>query len=227
MIKKPVLKNKEIHRIGDKVLNAVRMQDEEIDRIVDAPHLFDRVRAGIAAEVPSTEPVASGWAFPYMLRAAFGALLLAAVGFGVIAVTRQYLAGPTLASIFENQINDIAIDEKVIEIPIVPDIETSPVPLQRASVRMSRRPSRKAVDRVKPVVEPKEREMGEFQALTYAGEFQEPGEGGRIVRVELSPASLFAMGIDVPVENSTDKVRADLLISADGVMTGVRLEKKN
>jgi hypothetical protein len=35
------------------------------------------------------------------------------------------------------------------------------------------------------------------------------------------------MGIDVPVENSAEKVRADLLISADGVMTGVRLEKKN
>jgi hypothetical protein len=45
--------------------------------------------------------------------------------------------------------------------------------------------------------------------------------------VELSPASLFAMGIDVQLENSTEKIPADLFIRADGVMTGVRFEKKN
>jgi hypothetical protein len=63
--------------------------------------------------------------------------------------------------------------------------------------------------------------VGEFQSVTYAGDHNEEGE--QIGRVELPRASLYAMGIDVPVENDTVNIKADLLIGADGVMRAVRV----
>jgi hypothetical protein len=225
-MKKKGAKNYEIKGIGDKVLNAVRLPDEEIDRIAGAPYLFDRVRAGIAEQTAVETPDPSpGWTFRYAFGAVFAVLVLAA-GFGMIDVARQYLAAPDLASGVEVITPDAALDEDLADLPYVPETEATPAVFHRASKPRKREISRKPDD-IKTARARNEREMGEFQALTYAGETGEPGEGGRIVRVELSPASLFAMGIDVPVENSAEKVRADLLISADGVMTGVRLEKKN
>ena len=68
-------------------------------------------------------------------------------------------------------------------------------------------------------------EMGEFYPLTYIGGPDETEDGGQIVRVELPRSSLFAMGIDVPVENIAPKIKTDLLITADGMMRAVRFVK--
>jgi hypothetical protein len=65
-------------------------------------------------------------------------------------------------------------------------------------------------------------EVSEFYAVTYTGD-AEDDDNDQIVRVELPRSSLFAMGINVPVENEVVKVKADLLIGSDGVMKAVRL----
>lgn len=232
MMKKHVFKNNEIYRIGDKVLKSVRLPDEEIDRIIAAPHLVDRLRAAMGSGQTVTDQAVTskGWPLRYTLLrqnawAAGAIVLVLAVAIGSIFIARQNHVGSDLAGIVQPaeipQITPGVID--------IPEIEVTPDDVRK--VRGPRRSETARVVKVRPQVKAvkqvKEIEMGEFQALTYAGEREEPGEGERIVRVELSPASLFAMGVDIEVENDGGKVKADLLIGADGVMKGVRVEKRN
>lgn len=65
----------------------------------------------------------------------------------------------------------------------------------------------------------------EFYALSYAGDPNETERGGRIVRVDIPRATLFAMGFDLPLENESETVRADLLVGSDGVTRAVRVVK--
>ncbi len=62
---------------------------------------------------------------------------------------------------------------------------------------------------------------GEFYALTYAGNPGEAGEDLRIIRAELSRASLFALGVNLPIENESEKIKTDLLVGADGVVKAI------
>lgn len=61
----------------------------------------------------------------------------------------------------------------------------------------------------------------EFYPVTYVGD-GESTRGGRVVRVDLPRSSLFAMGVNVPLENESPTVKADLLIGPDGVTRAIR-----
>lgn len=222
-MKNEALQKREIERTGDKVLGAVRLTDEEIDRITASPLIFDRIREGL----PAREPVrSSGWTFGFAPKLAFALVLLAAIGLGAIGISRQFLSASDIASI----ISDVPETKIPKPVAIIPEHETNIEPSidPQLPYRRARREVKtaRATAAVQKARQPKELQMGEFQALTYTGT-EEPDEGGRIVRVKLSPASLFAMGVDVPIENENDRITADLLIGADGVMKSVRLEKKN
>lgn len=222
-MKNEALQKKEIERTGDKVLGAIRLTDEEIDRITASPLLFERIREGLPARGPVRS---SGWTFGFAPRLVFATVLLAAVGLGSIGIARQFLNAPDLASVI-GKIPEMEISQPVAVFP-EDDTNTEPPINDQMIARHARQILRTTKMRpaAQKVRQPKELQMGEFQALTYTGT-EEPDEGGRIVRVKLSPASLFAMGVDVPIENENDRITADLLIGADGVMKSVRLEKKN
>jgi hypothetical protein len=231
-MKKHVLKNKEIYRIGDKVLKSVRLPDEEIDRIVAAPHLVDRLRAAMESGQAVTDQAGTskGWPLRYTLRrqnawAAIAVVLVLTAAIGWVVFEKQNYIADELAGVVQPP-NVPQITAGVIDIPEI-EVRTDEVRKVREPRRSETARSARTRSQVKTVRQVKEIEMGEFQALTYAGEREEPGEGGRIVRVELSPAALFAMGVDIAVENESGKVKADLLIGADGVMKGVRVEKRN
>jgi hypothetical protein len=66
-------------------------------------------------------------------------------------------------------------------------------------------------------------EPAEFVSLGLRSTAEQASGGGRVVRVDLPAASLFAMGIDVPIENGAESVRADLIIGPDGVTRAVKL----
>ena len=63
----------------------------------------------------------------------------------------------------------------------------------------------------------------EFYAISYSGDPAETDAGGRIVRVEMQRSSLFALGVNVPLENDAGPVKADLLIGRDGVTRAIRV----
>ena len=66
-------------------------------------------------------------------------------------------------------------------------------------------------------------DVPEFYPVTYAGDNGELARGGRVIRVDVSRATLFAMGINVPLENESPTVKADLVIGPDGVTRAIRL----
>jgi len=65
--------------------------------------------------------------------------------------------------------------------------------------------------------------QADFYALSYTGDPAETDAGGRIVRVEMPRSSLFALGINLPLENDDGPIKADLLIGRDGSTKGIRL----
>ncbi|HEX2639339.1 MAG TPA: hypothetical protein VHL50_02155, partial [Pyrinomonadaceae bacterium] len=96
------------------------------------------------------------------------------------------------------------------------------VDLERQSARHHRRSSRLHTQQ-RPARTNLE-DVGEFQAITYAGDASEMDDAGQIVRVELPRSSLYALGVDLPIENqAAAKIKADLLIGDDGVMRAVRV----
>jgi len=62
----------------------------------------------------------------------------------------------------------------------------------------------------------------DFYPVSYSGDPDEMG-GGRIIRVELPRSTLFAMGVNIPLENDSPTIKADLLVGRDGVTRAVRV----
>lgn len=228
------LKKKEIYGIGDKVLSAARLPDEEIESIVNAPHLFRRIRAAAEAEKAGSGYVRASF-FVFLRRnalAGMAAILLVGGGIWAVNVGRQYYERAFAAT----DVPEPKIPGMTPQVnPTVPEAVASdiiPAGLDRAVAPKHNREIARNVKKPSKATptapQTKEVEMGEFQALSYAGGPDEMIEqGGKIVRVELSRASLYAMGVDVPLENESGKLKADLLIGFDGVMKGVRVEKRD
>jgi hypothetical protein len=64
---------------------------------------------------------------------------------------------------------------------------------------------------------------GEFYAVSYAGDPSETERGGRIIRVDMPRSALFAMGVNIPLENDAEVIKADLLVGNDGVTRAIRV----
>ena len=60
-----------------------------------------------------------------------------------------------------------------------------------------------------------------FLPVNYADGL--PPRMGSIVRVELPRSALVALGLTVPLENSSPTVKAELLLGSDGVTRGIRI----
>ena len=86
---------------------------------------------------------------------------------------------------------------------------------------VDRKPVTSGVRRRVPMV--KTQPTMEFIPLVYTGDPNESINGGRVIRVEMSRASLFAMGVNIPIENGTELVKADLLVGQDGVPRAIRM----
>lgn len=74
----------------------------------------------------------------------------------------------------------------------------------------------------KPVPAERSEQDGKFYGLSYGGDPRE--SGSRIIRVDMSRSSLLALGVNIPLENDNGDgtVKADLLVSRDGVTRAIR-----
>jgi hypothetical protein len=61
-----------------------------------------------------------------------------------------------------------------------------------------------------------------FYSLAVGRNWEESGEDLQIVRAEISRSELFALGINLSVENESAKVKTDLLVGADGLARAFR-----
>lgn len=214
-------KNEALDRTGSELLEASMLTSDEIEKIVTVPHLFDPVRAAIRSERKIERPV-SVWRKPAM---AFAAVTVFVIGaFGLMSFAKQYYVSSDAVLNAQNRVEPIVIPQpvQIIE-PRIEYYGTQNPTVVKTVARQSNK-SKSAVVRTVKKELPNRRieEVSDFYAVTYTGDTDE-SDDDQIVRVELPRSSLFAMGINVPVENEVFKVKADLLIGSDGVMKAVRL----
>lgn len=224
-MQKKDLNDIELKRIAGVLVRSASVSESEIGKIACDPAMFDKVRARIKAG--ETRTTASLTSFSFIRRnaaAVSGVLLIsiAAISFGL-------LRGKTTETAKVTPIEkSVEISRPVINRFPAPDnaVEPGSMPAedriapQRASMttRVEPRP------RVRKV-SPAGHSGGEFYAVSYAGDPTETERGGRIIRVDMSRSALFAMGVDIPLENEAEVVKADLLVGNDGVTRAIRVVK--
>ena len=213
------IKNSELDAIGAKLIKTGQLSSDELDRIVSAPKLFDGVRARIAA---GDEKHASpgNWFIWKPVAAAMAAVAVMIISFGYVG--------------FFNGSNTVAVTI-TRDLPPVLKVgkdtakrEVEPVVTYPTRSEASRPKVTKAVHRgnIRPV-QPKLRPApitseGEFYALSFAGNMEDAVRDGHIVRVDIPRSSLFALGVDLPLENDSKFIKTDLLVGTDGVPRAIR-----
>ena len=218
------LNDKELDRIAGMVVRSASVRESELENIIGNPALFEKVRARISAG--PTRPSAAFVVLGFIRRnaaAVSGVLLIsiAAIAFGVLR-TKSPETGPVARTT-----------------PITTEREkqsytTFSEPDQMVETRSARgversRPQRIPVERISPQRISPQRTSGtvdhggEFYAVSYAGDPSETERGGRIIRVDMPRSALFAMGVNIPLENDAEVIKADLLVGNDGVTRAIRV----
>ena len=222
--------NESVDEIGKKLLKAIRAEEQNIDGVVAAEDLFDPVRTAIRAGrrdiTGSSHFVWPGFGVRHW-QLAFASIAAIALGvFGVLYIVRQAAPSPEIA-------HETDQPSPFIETRSPLEIKPGETPALAEPARVTREGVHQTLASATRRVLKRQRhtqieQVGEFQALTYTGDPAVSDNTGQIVRVELPRSSLFAMGVDVPVENqTTSRVKADLLIGDDGVMKAVRIVSRS
>ena len=215
----------ELDRIGKTLLSRDAISEADIENIVSSPFLYSTVRNRMMSEAMET-------------RSGFGlARYLVFAGSSMAVVFSVFIA----VAFFRSEQKPVAVVEqpKMINITSYPNPDSiaaeskEPLPIDPLveKVNTKRRLSQQSqtIDFRKPQVRSQRPQPAApevvFVPVTYTGDLSETVRGGRVVRVEMSRASLFAMGFNVPLENGSETVKADLLIGPDGVTRGVRLAR--
>ncbi|HEV7643180.1 MAG TPA: hypothetical protein VGO50_04490 [Pyrinomonadaceae bacterium] len=242
-MKKHELQDERLDEAGRKLLEIGRIQDSELERIISAPHLFSAIKTRVKAE--EAKPAARfDWrtVFSFLAQpnaaAAFAALLIAVFAFGGFYLYSRQAAPPTGVA---TNISQPKKPEHVVQASLPGDSGPSQAVADDADDETPAQP-KTAIYRPAYKTEPSTARVsyrkkagareavhyesdGEFYPLTFTGGSNEIAPGAQIVRVELPRSSLFSMGVDLPDDNRTGTVKADLLISSDGVARGFRLVK--
>ncbi len=245
MMNKRNLQNKELDHIGRKLLDAAKVRSEEIEQIVGSPMLFDAVKARIETERRNgnLKNVSGGWANLQIWnwqRASAMALPLFIVGVISLIVfskfkpqqqTEQAAAPEIKSKIAQIEVpitTQIPIDSLAIAKTKNPVVESPKIAKQVFINKISKlRKSNVQTPNQQRRFQPNQNESaGEFYALAFAGNPGENGEELQIVRAELSRSSLFALGVNLPIENESEKIKTDLLVGADGVARAIRFVNK-
>lgn len=217
-------KYERLDALGQALLKASSISGNEIERIVEAPGLFDLLHARIAGEAgerTSQKRGSSGWWNWQMRLAACGILaivMLTAIGLSFYSGGELPLAAAVPPVRTET---DRIVDPSSYTLPPSSLIDVPAVRDHRSGILLASKRSAKS-DRPRPMQ--RVEEVSDFYPLTYTDDQYSNNDGGQIVRVELPRSSLTAMGVEVP-ENRAENVKTDLLIGSDGVMKAVRFVK--
>lgn len=220
------LNNKDLDAISQRLFKAEPVDPERIDGIISDPQLFTKVLERIAADLPDrkarTKVVSSS--------------RLTSAGF-IVAALSLFIVG-SFAIMYNAKKPETAIKAPVpvvsSKVPdAVPEVVRPEVPPQPITGKLSAgrttkdnfRVERAILTRIEPANRPaRDAEPDtQFLPVSYTGDPDEISGGGQVIRVEMKRSSLFAIGIDIPLENDDTIVRADLLVGRDGVTRAIRV----
>jgi hypothetical protein len=210
------LENRKLDEVGKALVKAGAASTRDLEKLVTNPALFESVRARIALE--DTAPAPRRYFFRPGVATFAAVALIAAVAVSL--------------GVFRSEPNQVVVDrlpaaprKPEVKQPREADIVDTPARQTREPIRAERILNRQSIRTAsprQPAVQ-QARYSSEFYAVSYAGDPHETERGGRIVRVDIPRSTLFAMGVDIPLENERETVKADLLIGSDGVTRGIRV----
>jgi hypothetical protein len=220
---KKKFQNHELDRIASALLVATRKSDEEIEKIIASPNLFESVKAGIEKEQARLKPrVFPAW--NWQVAGAFAILTLAIIGTAAAIVFRAPNLPPQAS---KTNIPETKTIVAPVEIPpqigAIEKPVTGQAGVRQADSKTERSKPQRRVRKTKPAQKPQPDDSeGEFYMLALAGNWEADAGNFRVVRAELSRAELSALGVNLPVENETQKIKTDLLVGANGVPKAIR-----
>ncbi|MFZ1700177.1 MAG: hypothetical protein WBO10_09980 [Pyrinomonadaceae bacterium] len=226
------LDNKTLDAIGGQLVKSDAGRRVNIDVVVSNPRLFAMVRERIAADRAQHESSVTIFSLIKASSAVLaGGAALVALVFGTLSLLKT---GSEIVAVNTIKIPDAS---PVVARPVIPpqgivsklsagranDLEPaaeepSEMRVEKAVYRTTtRRPS--APRQTEPVsdVEPA------YYPVSYTGNPAETAEGGQIIRVQMNRSSLFALGVNLPLENDDETVSADLVVGRDGVTRAIRV----
>jgi len=212
------LDNNQLDEIGKALVRTDAVLSRDLESIVADPALFDSIRARIAADRPVV--LKRRTYFRPGITAFASLTVIAAFAFVFIDLNTK----PGEVAVQQVPVTPKPVDRvaRFTEPDRVIDNELPPVVHQIRPERTSNRPIVKS-NRPKQPEAQQVRHESNFYAVSYAGDPHETERGGRIVRVDIPRSTLFAMGVDIPLENEAEVVKADLLVGPDGVTRGIRV----
>lgn len=226
-MQKDKIDNSELDAIGKTLIIQAFDRAPEVERVVADPYLFARVKARINAENTRRNVASSPWTKIFGLRFALAGsiaavMIAAAIGLSFLSSNRESVAD-----------NDIQIPPQRVEVarPLdPPQVNVGKFSLSRATNFEPPRADKVAVADKRPrsrqvLPEIEFDSDGEFYPVAYTGDIEEAIAGARIIRVDMNRSSLYALGVDLPLENDAETIKTDLLVGRNGVTRAVRLVK--
>jgi len=224
------------------VVQTVQARDEEIHAAANAPFLYQRLRAQIAAE---QKPILSTTLPGIGFLAALGALqhrwrwtmVAATVGLAILAFAgwRGWRVEPNAPSVAQQQIastptaTPAQITVPLKQEPVVPNESkqaATAVPKENPSAKATpHKVSRESQHFATATVAEESEIATEFMPLTYSGD--QDDDRGQIVRMEIPLSALIALGIPMAKELTGERVKADVKVGDDGVALAIRLVSNN
>lgn len=209
--------------IGRELFKKAAVPAETLDEITSAPEMFQKILVRAAAERPASTPGMSILAWKSAV-AGFAAVVLicvaAVVWFVRIRTPEEKAAVSNTSKPVAVPVSAISADNEA-ELPKLAEISyrnEPKLPLRRTKKKRDLRTPQRSKRRSVP-----ESQVSEFYALNFAPNTEETYQDGRIIRVKLSRTSLFALGVNIPLENDAVTIKTDLLVGPDGVAQAIRL----
>ncbi len=215
----------EIEKLADdmcrNLMTAAQADSEEIQAAADAPFLYQRMRAQLVTSQQTATPACTGklafWQFRHGVLAIAGVMLLTLIAWQGQRFVQQ---SPQMAD------NKIAPEMRASLSPQIVQADASqlsttraeklspPIKSTKTSALKPRRPLRRQAVEAQEIT-------SDFMPLTY--EANPTAQGGQIVRVEMPRATLLALGVPIPGEPTQEQMKADILLSNEGLALAIRL----
>ena len=228
------LTNEELDGIGRDLVRATAVSRDEIENIVSSPMLFNSIKRRIATERPAPESAGRSanrarlWLLNWnrAAAAAAAAVIFLAGTVAVLVLAKRNQNPPHTEQIagVEQKAGPAGTQpapDRAPPAPSAPTRNTAGVSYKKEPARAPRAATHRAAAKQAPV--PVFEADGDFYPV--AGTPGGMPQDGHIVRAEIPRSSLFAMGVDLPIDGSNEKIKTDLLVGSDGVVRGIRIVK--
>ena len=265
-MKRQNLKNEEIDQIGSRLHKVTKPSDEEIEKIVGNPRLFDSIQTRIKADERLNLESERGFVNWNWLKLSF---LNRQMAISAVAILIVFMFFAALFVLRSNESTKVAQEKKIVKPKIQPGITKAenslsdpeikiekdflseyesdkeifskinkspkrirkkyPANSQRVSAKISSKPKRVQKQNI---VQKESRQVAkkEPQKIFYSLPFAETSETGsetlQVVSTKLSRSELFALGVNLQLENENSTVETELLVGDDGVARAIRVIEK-